>query len=874
MKKVILLVFFLPLQASAQICENFESGILSNWVQSKENHWLADTTFCLSGSFSLHHVFDNPDAGTDQVGIPLTDLHSDEGITRWSFLIRYGYEPSAANNWSVFLISDTEPAATGPGGNTHGFAVGVNLSGSDDTLRLWKVDGTLINTVISSRINWQNDIGTGKAVRIIVERSREGDWVLKVLQSDNSVINTSFGTEATLFNVGWFGVFYRYSSTRDRLLWLDEINIEGIFYEDNKPPAITGYQVLSKNCIRVVFSEEPSAETVMPANFLLNELENISASVIKVTAFSYRIAFGSNFINKGTNTLLIKRICDNYENCSDDNRISFVPAFADPGDVIITEIMADPIPVVSLPAREYLELHNRTVFPFNMRNWKLSAGSSSETFPDKIIPPNSYMIICPANDTLLFRDCGRVFGLDRLPALNDTRMVLALSDSSGMLIHGIEYTSDWYGDELKETGGWALEMIDADFPFHTDSNWKASVSRKGGTPGKENSVARYNRDDYFKGILNVFPEDSLSINLCLSETVPAAGNINNISLGEGRNITSIIPADILLRSFNFKINEPLVRGKIYSLKTSDDITDFAGNRMDIAEFSFGLTEISGVADLMFNELLFNPLLNGVDYIEIYNNSNMVIDASRIYLVGINDDTGDTSSIIQISVEKRCILPDTYYLITTDKKKVVEKYFSADPDYVFQIPMLPALNDDKGHLILYNRELDQIDEVFYDEKMHYSLLENKEGISLEKVRKDNPSIDRKGWHSASESSGWGTPGAPNSSEIPENEFKNEVVLSSTKITPDNDGNEDLLMIDFSFPGNGNVISVTIFDETGSLVRRLTEKLLAAPETSIFWDGTSDDGMILNTGIYIIYIEIFNSSGAVKKIKKVCTVIRSP
>ena len=874
MKKVILLACFLPLQASAQICENFESGILSNWVQGKENHWLADTTFSLSGNFSLHHIFDNPDAGTDQIGVSLSDLHPDEGVTRWSFLLRYGYEPSAANNWSVFLMSDTEPAVTGPGGNTHGFAVGVNLSGSDDTLRLWKINGALISTIISSRINWQNDIGTGKEVKIVVERSPDGEWALQVLQVDNTVIDTSYGTDATLFNIGWFGVFYRYSSTRDRLLWLDEINIEGDFYKDDEPPVIAGYEVKSKNCIQVVFSEEPSAGSVLPANFLLNEQENISASVIKESSISYRIVFSSSFINKGTNTLLIKRICDIYENCSENTIISFIPAFAEPGDVVITEIMADPNPVVSLPAREYLELHNRTDFPFNMKKWMLSAGSSSEIFPDTIIPAKGYLIICTANDTLSFRDFGHVLGIDRLPALNDTRMALTLSDSSGMLIHGTEYTSVWYGDVLKETGGWALEMVDTKYPFHTDGNWKASVSRNGGTPGIENSVSGYNRDDYFKGILNVFPEDSNSINLDFSETVPAVVTISNLKLSEGRSLTEVATADLLLKSFYLKINEPLERGKIYLLKTSDDITDFAGNRMDRSEFFFGLTEMSMEADLMFNELLFNPLSGDVDYIEIYNNSKKIIDASRIYLVGINDDSGDTSSVIQLTEEKRCILPGTYYSVTTDKEKVIDRYFSADPDYIFQIPSLPALNDDKGHLILYNRELDQIDEVFYDEKMHYSLLDMKEGISLEKVKPDYPSIDRSAWHSASESSGWGTPGAPNSAEIPESELEEEVVLSSTKITPDNDGYEDVLSIDFRFAGNGSVISVTIFDETGSLVRMLTDKLLAAPETSIIWDGTSDDGMILNTGIYIIYIEIFNPTGAVQKIKKVCTVIRTP
>ena len=131
----------MPCSAFGQIVENFESGSINNWVQSTEGRWKADTTASISGRFSLHHIFDNPDAGTDRIGIPITDLHPSQGLTRWSFLVRHGYDPSSSNNWSVFLMSDAEPAAMSPDGSTNGFAIGVNLTGYDDTLRLWKVKG-------------------------------------------------------------------------------------------------------------------------------------------------------------------------------------------------------------------------------------------------------------------------------------------------------------------------------------------------------------------------------------------------------------------------------------------------------------------------------------------------------------------------------------------------------------------------------------------------------------------------------------------------------------------------------------------------------------------------------------------------------------
>jgi hypothetical protein len=175
-------------------------------------------------------------------------------------------------------------------------------------------------------------------------------------------------------------------------------------------------------------------------------------------------------------------------------------------------------------------------------------------------------------------------------------------------------------------------------------------------------------------------------------------------------------------------------------------------------------------------------------------------------------------------------------------------------------------------VLYNRQLDLVDEVSYTEKMHYSLLSGYEGISLEKVNPGSLSSDQKNWHSASEASGWGTPGAVNSvyTERPASEDK--VILSSTKITPDNDGFEDLLIIDLNLEGNGNVVTAEIYDEAGNFVRRLANNLMAGNNASLTWDGTIANGTLVKTGIYIILVSVFDDTGKTEKWKRVCTVIR--
>ena len=862
----------MPFTAFGQIIENFESGNINNWVQNIDGRWKADSSGSISGRFSLHHVFDNPDAGIDRIGIPIKNLHPSQGLTRWTFLIRHGYDPSSSNNWSVFLLSDTEPATMSAEGGTNGFALGVNLTGFDDTLRLWKVKGNVLTTVINCRINWQTAIGITNAVKIIVERSQEGNWSVSVYRLNGNLISTASGANSELFSPGWFGVYYRYSSTRDRLLWIDDISIEGNFYEDNEAPVVTGCEVSGKNAVEITLDKEPANELMLQGNFSLNAGENRSVYITKKKELTYKIEFADALINKSLNTLAINKLCDKSGNCTANIQVPFTPVWAEAGDVIISEIMADPLPEVSLPGKEYLEITNRTEYSFNLAYWKLSSEGQNALFPETIINPSDIIIICLLQDTSFFTKYGRVTGLKQFPTLTDGGRILCLSDSSGNLIHGVEYSSDWYNDELKSGGGWSLEMIDTHFPFFQEENWIASTSRKGGTPGSVNSVSHSNPDISFYGIQNVFPDDSINITVRFSEPVfNLSEKIKSIKIG-GKEIIDLFPTDPLLREFSIKAADPLLRGELYQLDISAGIKDFAGNGMQSESFKFGLPEPPEPGDILFNELLFNPLPGDPDYIELFNCSGKVVDASRLQLVSVNDDTGDTSVNTMISDVKRCIMPGSYYAITIDKEKITGRYFSSEPEYLFEIRSLPSMSDNEGHLILYNRELDRIDEVFYNEKMHYSLLSGYEGVALEKIRPENKSEEAINWHSASESAGWGTPGAPNSVFLELPTTSDNVVFSSSKITPDNDGYEDFLMIRFSLTGNGNVVSVMVFDETGNYVKKIATNMLAGPEASVTWDGTADDGSPVNTGIYIVFINLYDDTGKTDKWKRVCTVVR--
>lgn len=873
MKKVILLAMLMPLMAFGQIVENFESGNLNNWVQSTDGRWKADTTAAISETYSLHHIFDNPGAGNDRIALPLKNLHPSQGLTTWSFILRHGNNPSSSNNWAVFLMSDAGPASMSVAGNTNGFAIGVNITGgTDDILRLMKVKGSILTTVVDCRINWETSVGISKPVKIIVERSPVGNWTVSVFSLNGNSLGITYGADNELFSPDWFGILYRYSPTLDRLLWIDDIKIQGAFYEDIEAPVITVCKASGRNSVEITLNEAPAEEFMVPAIFSLNFEGNKSVSVKMSKALTYIIGFTGALNNKSINNLIINKICDKSGNCALNIQIPFTPIWAETGDIIISEIMADPIPEVSLPVKEYIELTNRTDYSFNLKNWNLKSDNKSYPFTETIIGPGEIIILCASAEISLFNKYGRVITLAQFPALTDGGKIIYLTDSTGIFIHGVEYSSAWYSDELKSGGGWSLEMIDTGFPFSGEGNWEASISRKGGTPGTSNSTAKNNPDNSFYGVQNVFPGDSLNITVRFSEPVfNIPGLIKNILIG-GKGIIDLYPVDPLYREFSVKVADPLLKGEPYQFEISGDISDFAGNLMQEENYIFGLPEPPESGDILFNELLFNPLPGDPDYIELFNCSEKVIDASRLQIISVNDGVDDTSQIYPVLGEKRCIMPDSYFGITTNRERITERYFSSDPDYLFESENLPSMSDDKGHLILYNRELDRIDELYYNEKMHYSLLSGFEGVALEKISPRLISGETVNWHSATESSGWGTPGAPNSVFIEMPVASDKVGLSSSRISPDNDGYEDFLVISFSLKGNGNVISVMVFDETGHYIKKIASNLLAGPEASLIWDGSADDGNPVITGIYIVFITLYDDTGKTGKWKKVCTVIR--
>ncbi len=298
-----------------------------------------------------------------------------------------------------------------------------------------------------------------------------------------------------------------------------------------------------------------------------------------------------------------------------------------------------------------------------------------------------------------------------------------------------------------------------------------------------------------------------------------------------------------------------------------NIKDINGNIMLESNMEF-IYYTTVPNDLVINEILFNPLPDSPDFVEIYNRTNYDIDLSNIKIATRDIKTNEIKSVYNISSTKQYLKANQYLVVTTDTTILKLDYKTSG--MLLQINTLPTFSDDQGIVIILNQNDSILDEFPYNEDMHFALLSNKEGVSLERIDYNRGTLESNNWHSASTTCGFATPGYENS-QYNQLEIQTDMITISPKtFSPDNDNYQDILNIQYNLEANGYVCNIKIFDSNGYLMRDLYKNELLSQNGILSWDGLDDAENKVRIGIYIVYIELFNLKGEVKIYKEVCVV----
>src|SRR5690606_32830627 len=416
-------------------------------------------------------------------------------------------------------------------------------------------------------------------------------------------------------------------------------------------------------------------------------------------------------------------------------------------DVVIHEIMADPTPQVGLPNNEWIELRNLSASPVNLQGWRIcDASGQSGPIGAFVLESDSMVVICTGSAVAQLSQFGTTISVTSFPSLDNSGEEITLITETGMVMHAVRYSADWYGNEIKRQGGWSLEMIDPRAPCTGSQNWKASVNSNGGTPGRENSVNAVNPDADPPDIVRAYAASPTMIVLVINEPVDSLSSteLQKFSI-QGMSVVSVALTESLFDRITIELAQPMQEGEIYKVEARS-LEDCSGNVATMLETIVGIGVEALPGDVVINEVLFNPPPGCDDYVEILNISSKIIDASRLSIANRNS-SGMISSIQQLVAEPDYIFPGEYRLISTDPDRLGQFYLLGEPSTLVRISSMPSYPDTEGVVAILNSQGEIVDELAYDDKWHFALITETEGISLERVNPMSQTQDNKNWHSA-------------------------------------------------------------------------------------------------------------------------------
>jgi len=315
------------------------------------------------------------------------------------------------------------------------------------------------------------------------------------------------------------------------------------------------------------------------------------------------------------------------------------------------------------------------------------------------------------------------------------------------------------------------------------------------------------------------------------------------------------------------------KGVIYNLHVSG-VSDLSGNLLQDTTRSIGVIESKLPEDLIINEIMFENPLNSLEYVEIYNRSDKVLDVSGVTLTTRKTD-GSFNTGMKIPI-KTYLLPDTY-LALCENADSVRNYYGLSKALNILPTEWSALNNESATVALTNISKDTIyDQVSYNTKWHHVLVKNPKGVSLERINPNLPSNDAASWHSAASEVNYGTPAYKNSQyrDINEVAAVDKFVWTEPEaFSPDNDGVDDICMIRYKTDAIGFVANAVILNAVGEKVYQLASNILLATDGFLTWDGRTNKGSNANVGVYVLCFEIFNPQTGIRKQSKMPIVVSS-
>ncbi|MDF1572700.1 MAG: lamin tail domain-containing protein [Bacteroidales bacterium] len=776
-----------------------------------------------------------------------------------------GIPRAAATTGSFFFLASDHKGFDEKTNHNSAIIFGVNYTGHDDHLKLWQLSDGNALVIIDTGLDYQEQIGTAGEPLFRITRLPTGQWeVAWQLHGDPDALQIlGEGVEIEKQTGKYMGFRYSYSSAQDRKLWLDDISVRCRFYRDTISPRVTRLRILGLDGLEIQYNEPVSREA--SGRYRWN---GMAPDSLYLSPGLHRLFFNAPFPNRITQELHITGMSDPEGNAMGDTLVHFRQDLAAFGDVVINEIMTDPDPAVYLPHCEFLELYNRYVAPIDLNAWQLEVNGRAYELLGTSLQPGGFVVLTHTGCHGMYGSVAQQSALTSATALVNGGASIRLLDQYGRLIHCLDYEEMKRYGEAKTEGGWSLERADPDNLCGGAENWYISADTKGGTPGEVNSH-RFSVRDFSPPCLEgvgIPSNDRISVvfdeHVLILQGDPPRFLLDENPVIQDAGNTTYAGREVLLNM------EHSPDSSTRFTLTLENISDCAGNVARDQAIPLKWPSFPAPGMPVINEIMYDPLPGGSDYIELYNQGDRYFDLYDLQLE-IREPGSVTGSTVPLMEDSRLLFPGQYVVLCRHEWVLRDEWIPGDEATVIGLDGWRKLPAGGACIRLTDRSGNSIDQVCYHDSMHHDQLQVTAGVSLERIDPDC-TAGTQCWASAAASENHGTPGSMNSQATAAEETGPNLELTPKVFSPDGDGVDDILLISSGSRVAGGIMELYVTDLSGNFIRQIATRGIAGTGDHFYWDGEDQQERMVLPGMYVIHQRSVSNTGS-RMQREACAVI---
>ena len=674
---------------------------------------------------------------------------------RWEIRLQLRFNPSSSNQMDWYLMAtDSQPQFTGR-------SYLLRIGGSDDNLTFFYKSGNSLFRIGSLATGWLNRDSNPMAVRI--ERYLNGVWYFWADSSQTATTTprwTWLGDlrDSTLKTSRFTGFQCQYTSTRSTLFSWFFYQIQGQPVPDSLKPRILSWDLHRNQTMRLLWNESMDSSQSNGATLTWAEEGREAGPLqwIGDTLLTFNLWAG--FPQEIPQSLRIRGLRDLFGNPCDTDFVIYW-SLLQHGRLVITEIMSDPDPPVwpppqGLPPVEYVELYNPGPVPVQLRGFRLSDQTTTTLLPSHTLDPHETVVLVPWASLETWRAWEALqgnpskvafLGLEPWPNLNNEGDGIRLESHDTLVLDTFQYDLSFWKTLQQKQGGWSLAKINPLCPCADTLQWIPSIHPRGGDPGAPMDTT--NKECAPTGSLvvedaQIDPSGWVHLRFGTAVHRHPGTRVTLVLDGQATDLVPeprwdqlsqslwILPLPLHLRP------DPgqtcLVRCKGWLACNGDTLCD--------QEIQTGIGIPAKNGDVLITEVYPRPWVDAWPWIEVCNRSEKVLDASRIWVVR-TDLNGQTLDGNPVGNPLDAWLPGMCYILTRNPKmiqteglRVCKSNQSASRMFRYDLPPLPGggafveLQDPTGQ---------RLDRISYHDSCFHPLVQNPEGLSLERPWNTRP-----------------------------------------------------------------------------------------------------------------------------------------